>query len=370
MTRLLDTVPDFYLPFLPGFFRQPVTHEEKATCASCAMCESSCNNAVRAIDGESRFFRPDTKCCTYHPRLANYLVGAILSDESPDMAEGRRRVEERIAGRVGITPMWLKAPPRYSLLYGHQRRAFGRNTTLLCPFYAREDGRCTVWRYRESVCSTYFCKYVEGEDGFRFWMSLKEFLTLLEVQLSRYALRELFPEFLYTRKDRPDPNAHLLGPAELDDAPPDDRAYGALWGEWRGREVEFYRTCYDRVRALTREDVERLLGFDGQVEQAVVERALIRKHSTTLPRFLSLNAAATVKWLPDGSVALGAYSENDALALPRIAWELLISFTGEAPVEEVRRRWRDERQADLSDEILIELHRHRVLIEATPPEAP
>src|SRR5262245_12128098 len=97
MTRLLDTVPEFYQRFLPDLFQQQVTHEAKATCDTCAMCESSCNTPVRPVDGTNHFFRPDTKCCTYHPRLPNYLVGAILSDDSADLAEGRRRLEAKVA---------------------------------------------------------------------------------------------------------------------------------------------------------------------------------------------------------------------------------------------------------------------------------
>ena len=38
-------------------------------------------------------FRPDTKFCTYYPRLPNFLVGGLLSDDTPAMATGRLRVE-------------------------------------------------------------------------------------------------------------------------------------------------------------------------------------------------------------------------------------------------------------------------------------
>src|SRR5689334_23221482 len=73
---------------LPG----PIPVETKATCSSCAMLPP---------EGEARsrgeqFYAADTKCCTYPPELANFLVGRVLSDDGDDAAPGRRTVEERI----------------------------------------------------------------------------------------------------------------------------------------------------------------------------------------------------------------------------------------------------------------------------------
>ncbi|HYG68779.1 MAG TPA: hypothetical protein VD838_14020, partial [Anaeromyxobacteraceae bacterium] len=79
------------------------------------------------------------------------------------------------------------------------------------------------------------------------------------------------------------------------------------------------------------------------------------------PEVLRLDPAATVAWLPDGSVALARYSEHDAVALPGVAYRLLVMLTGDAPVAEVRERWHAEERADLSDDVLLELYRHRVL---------
>jgi Fe-S-cluster containining protein len=156
--------------FLPALYRRlgapldrEVPRETKATCASCAMLEGGCQGAtVPPVDGRARFFRPDTKCCTFHPRLPNYLVGAILTSVEPSDAEGRRRIAERVASRVGITPEWLHPPRAFTLLYDGSRGAFGRAKGLRCPFYEEASGGCTVWAHRDAVCSTYFCKYVAG----------------------------------------------------------------------------------------------------------------------------------------------------------------------------------------------------------------
>lgn len=362
MPRIIDTLPAIYAPLLPEFFRREVPEEEKATCADCAMCEGKSQNWVQPVDGVSHYFRPDTKCCTYHPRLPNYLVGAILSDTRPELAEGRKRLEARIDARLGTTPQWLRPPTKFNLLYKSARNAFGRSESLLCPFYERGQGNCTIWPFREAVCSTFFCKYVAGEDGRGFWMSLKTYLTLAEIQLSRWATFQLMPEYVLEGKDKPERD-DVLSATELDDAPLPEAAHTALWYGWGGEERAFYRRTYDLVSGLSAEDFNRILGLDGTLEQAILERLHRKATAPTLPKVLRFNPSATVSWLPDGSVALACYSEYDAVALPGNAYELLIRFTGQEPVAEVRRKMREEKQADIDDDILLELYQYRVLIE-------
>ncbi|ATB31903.1 hypothetical protein [Melittangium boletus] len=363
MRPMLDSLPLLYRDLLPEFFQKGVPVETKATCDACAMCPSSASGAVESVDGVSRLFRTDTKCCTYYPRLPNFLVGALFSDARPELAEGRRRMEAKLSGRVGITPQWVKASARYNLLYRNSRQFFGRALSMRCPYYEEQQGGCTIWPYREAVCSTFFCKYVAGADGQKFWMTLKTYLTLTEIQLSRYAVLQLMPDYILARKDKPE-MTDTPTVEELDDRPMAAKDYAALWREWEGREADFYRACYDIVRALTPAQVESILGLDGLIELKVLDKSHRDALSSELPKVLKLNPEATVKWLPDGSVALGSYSEFDAVALPGVAYSLLVEFTGLEPVEAVRQRLRDEKHADLHEDILLELYRHRILMAA------
>lgn len=364
MPSILDSLPALYRDLFPSFFQGSVPVEEKATCSACAMCEANNPLPVESVDGVNRFFRPDTKCCTYHPRLPNYLVGAILADEDPAMAEGRRRIQEKISRGVAMNPQWIKAPALYNLLYSNARQAFGRTEALRCPYYKAEGGLCTIWRYREAVCSTYFCKYVAGADGRKFWMTLKTWLTLAEIQLSRYAVLQLLPDYVLAGKDKVDNAAAPLTVEDLDDKRLPAKEYAELWREWAGREADFYRACFESVRKLSSEEFDNLLGLDGVVEQAILKRHHEAAVAPTLPRVLKFNPSTTVQWLPDGSIALASYSEFDAVALPGAAYALLVEFTGKEPVEAVRKRLREEKQADLHDDILIELFRHRILVDA------
>jgi hypothetical protein len=364
MPELHDALPHVYRDLLGEPFAEEVPAESKATCGTCAMVEG-CGGAaaVPSVDGRSRAFRADTKCCTFHPRLPNYLLGALLASDDPALAEGRRRVSERVASRVGVTPEWLHPPRTFTLLYDGARGAFGRAQGLRCPFYEVNGGGCTIWAHRDAVCSTYFCRYVAGADGRRLWTAVKELVSLVEIQLARGALLELAPELL----DR-EPGSRAatgpVGPEDIDGAPPPEAEYAAAWGAWAGREVELYRACDAWVRSLSAGDLDALLGLDGRIARRAVRRALDLARSTALPPVLRLDPGATVAWLPDGTVALGAYSELEAVALPGEAYRLLARFTGDAPVDAVRARLRAEERADLSDEVLLELWRQRVL---TPP---
>ncbi|MFN7131208.1 MAG: hypothetical protein ACK4N5_03945, partial [Myxococcales bacterium] len=248
MPSILDTLPALYRDLLPPFFRSPIPEETKATCAACPMCASGGADRVDPVDGVARTFRPDTKCCTYHPRLPNYLVGALLADSDPALEEGRRRVRAKLASGVGVHPLWLKPPARFTLLYGNGRQFFGRTESLRCPYYDVGGGGCTIWKFRESVCSTFYCRYVAGADGRRFWMSLKSFLALVELQLSRYAVLQLLPELVHEAKDKEEILSGPGGPLgadDLDERPLPPKAHAALWGEWSGREEALYRAAFD-----------------------------------------------------------------------------------------------------------------------------
>jgi hypothetical protein len=357
MARLIDALPQLYRTRVASVLERDIPEETKATCSDCAMCDQS--RAVPSIDGVSRLFRPDTKCCTYHPKLPNFLVGALLDDPSPQMAEGQRRVRERIERRIGTSPQWIRPPAAYALLYEKAKGAFGKTAALRCPYFEQASGGCTIWAHREAVCSTYFCRYEKGEDGQAMWSQVKSYLALLELQLSRHAVYTLHPEYVLQKRDVQDPPA-LTGEA-LDDRPPSDKEYRALWGEWAGKEEAFYRRCHAIVRDLDAQAVERILGIDGTLAVAVLEARHKAASEDVLPETLAFNPNATVRWLPGNVLALGAYSNLDALALDGSAYALLVMFDGTKKVSEVRAQLRREKQADLSDEVLLALYRHRIL---------
>jgi Fe-S-cluster containining protein len=345
---LRQGLPAVYAPLLPAFFDTPAPEETKATCSACAMCPKD-----GAPDEGVVYFRPDTKCCTYFPRLPGYLVGAILRDG--EMAEGQRRIRARIAGRVGVTPRWLAPSRKYSLLFEASRESsFGRSRSMLCPYYDDGGGLCTIWKHRESTCSTFFCKYVAGADGRAFWRSLDTYLRRLEARLSEHALRALAPDLVEPAL----PNGRLTLD-ELEDRPPS--AYADVWGAWAGREEELYVGAYEIVAALDREAFERVT-HAGE-ELAAMEAALRCALAPELPERLVLSPHAPPVHLADG-VLVDTFSTHEPVKVTPDLFEVLRAFGSGETVAEVRARLFREHEVELPDDMLIALYQLRVLVPA------
>ena len=161
-------LPALYRPWIEALVGGAIPAESEATCDRCAMLAPVSGPAAGDL-----FFDPRSKCCTYVPALPNFLVGGILLDPTPESAAGRASVEARIVAGVGVTPAGLEQPPAHGLLYQSAPDAFGRTLSMRCLHYRSETGTCGIWRHRPSVCTTWFCKYVRGAVGLRFWTALR-----------------------------------------------------------------------------------------------------------------------------------------------------------------------------------------------------
>ncbi|MBX3209274.1 MAG: hypothetical protein KF764_29850 [Labilithrix sp.] len=359
---LRDTLPAAHRHLLPEVYDRPAVVETRATCGDCAMCPKG----DRTPGAADVFFRPDLKCCTYHPTLPNFLVGAILADDSPEMSEGKRRVEERIARRIGVTPQWL-APPRKQrvLLEAARGTSFGRSKALLCPYFDGEGGGlCTVWRHRESVCSTFFCKHDAGAVGDAFWMANKQFLGTVELALSRHAAQAVSPDVTEPRIPR-----LKLTIEDLEDRPPNEDDYAGYWGEWVGREADFYRACHAHVQAMTAADLTRLLDEPDEPHGPERLAELVRRHdalaSSAIAARLVPNPKMRTTTLP-GGVGVTTYSLFDAMCLTPDLFEVVRQFRADETVAETRARLAREHDVEIPDALLLSLQQHEILV---PPDA-
>ncbi|MCI0416132.1 hypothetical protein L0222_25440 [bacterium] len=212
---------------------RPVPDEPRATCSDCSMCK-----LPEQITARDRVFNPSTKCCSYIPILPNFLVGGILSDEDPQFAEGKA-LFQREGETLMVTPAGVQPPWFY--WWHYLDKAFGEAEHLRCPYYIdRDGGLCGIWRYRNSRCSTWFCKYERGVFGLDFWTTLSDLLGSVEKKLSDWCVRELdvrIPE-------------------------QEGRPRQAVWGNWTGREQEFYKQCFQKVSGLNWAEVLELSGTE------------------------------------------------------------------------------------------------------------
>jgi hypothetical protein len=306
-------------------------------------------------------YDPTIKCCTFLPELHNFLVGRVLADRSPDAAEGRETVVARVRSRAAVTPLGLGKPRAYTLLYRNQgRNDFGSTRSFRCPHYL-EDGRCGVWRHRESTCATWFCKHVRGANGAGFWRAVHQLLQAVERSLARSCILELDPgaealEHLF----------HVPSPVGQSEVPLDGvlepSLYKRLWGRWAGREAEFFEACARIVAGLTWKDVLARSGPEVALQARVVTARFARLSANELPERL-WTAPFQIVSLTSESARLATYSRLDPIDIPRELFDALASFDGRETTEVVSEIAR-ERRLRLAPDLIRRLVDFEVLNES------
>lgn len=316
-----------------------IPREELATCDNCAMCGSD----VVMQPNHTSTFKPNVKCCSYQPALPNYLLGLILSDEDPGGTAGRNTVRDRLASSNAATPLGVEPPASFSILYNKVYKfAFGTGLALRCPHYLEKaGGTCGIWKYRNGVCTTWFCKHGRGALGQSFWLELRDLFRTLEHQLSMWTALELGldqrvllgllpPREPWFSEDKLAIKAGL----ELSTGYSVERAR-VTWGEWFDRQDEYYRSCGDLVSRLSFSDVLALAGVEAKCRAESTSKAyeaLI--DSGTLPTALKLESLTAHRG--DGAtVKITTYSYDDPITLSHRLFQSLQRFDGR-PVAIVR----------------------------------
>lgn len=310
-------------------------------------------------------FDSSVKCCTYVPDLANFLVGEALREHDPSTDPGRSSIIERIERGSGVTPLGLQVPPLYSLLYASAQktpvRPFGKSPTLRCPHFVEgEAGNCGIWRSRNAVCATWFCRHERGKQGREFWMALKELLTAVEKELSIWCLGQLSFDASSIARIRAYvdlSHEQRLADELIEGSHSEQRR--ELWGQWTGRETTYYIECADLVAALSWTDVLEICGphvrpladFVRQRRKTLEERAVPFRLS--MGSFQILDAKEDLYFL-------GAYSEFDAITLPQAAMPLLQAFDGRE-TDDVLSALGSEQRALLDTATLEQLVDHGIL---------
>lgn len=289
----------------------------------------------------STFFHPATKCCTYLPELPNFLVGNALDD--PDSApDGLTTLERRIDAKVGVTPLGLGRPRPYFLVYHDGGEAvFGRAQGLRCPHYLEEQGgRCGVWKHRNAVCATWFCKHNRGATGDDIWTSIRQVLDIAEAGLSWWCVREIGLDTSALRRllDRMAIRNPKTAATEIDGTA--DAAHAELWGSWAGREREYFRACGALVRPLGWDDVVRICSPLLAVTADVMRSLVVAAQATDLPVRLEV-APFTVSAVRGDQATLATYRSYDPLNVPMALLDVLDAFDGRETSEVIDALLRD-----------------------------
>src|SRR5439155_21658542 len=208
--------------------------------------------------------------------------------------------------------------------------------SMRCPHYLEEGGgRCGIWRHRNGVCATWFCKHERGAVGLAFWERLRDLLMAVEADLAAWCVLECGLDadamgvvFAFRRKPE---ERELLSSADLD-GKADPKATRKLWGTWLGREREFYRECAERVEPLTWKDVLRISGPVDAARARVARQAFESLLRGERPARLTTGAFQIVSSGHEGVRVVG-YAGTDPLDLAPGVLEVLPYFDGRPTAE-------------------------------------
>lgn len=352
LVELAQILPAPYSSLLPELASSLAPREHIATCHDCAMRPRG--EPVPGVD----YFDPDSKCCTFHPSVPNFLVGALLADTDPALDEGRRRVRDRIARRLGATPRGLEPPRGYSMRYrALEPRGFGVARSLRCPLHDAAGGECTIWRFREATCLTFHCKHAHGADGLAYWASLQGALAHAQRELALLAMHRLgIDRGFVLGLTRREPTAD-----EIESEVTPDSVHRSMFGSWSGREEAFYLRCHEVVGALSADEVARAVGTRGDVHAAELAARLEAIRTPAMPACLERNPRLRAFPADGDRFLVAAFSDRQPLRLRRRLLRALDRFDGVTPTAQVLERIRAEDGFVVDASTVLRLWRHRIL---------
>lgn len=158
----------------PELHQVELIDETRSDCANCPM--------------EGQPFLQQIKCCTYHPTLPNYLVGrALLRDDA-----GTALVRKRLQNPDGLSLAGLMPPANVVRLQEEGKETgFGRDASLVCPFWQPGRLNCSIWRDRGGVCRTWHCKHTQGARAYELWATTRDLLKRVERELGALAAQHV-----------------------------------------------------------------------------------------------------------------------------------------------------------------------------------
>jgi hypothetical protein len=346
--KIENAVSEFYHSILPIVFQQNIPPEPFSDCSNCPMIAEKGEDPGLDLN---RPFGYETKCCTFTPRIPNYMVGGILSDTDPSLIEGKQRIVKKIQSREGIIPNGVYPTKEYNDYFiANSPLEFGRSKSLLCPYFIQDKYNCTIWKYREAICSFWYCKHIAAECGSDFWNSMVDYLKFIQDSFIEIAAKECGLQLV-----------DLYGTGKCLNS-----QYSEIWGKWLGREEEYYAKCFEIVNNLSASQIKKIIssaqGWENNVEHNL--NKLVH-----LPEFLIANRNVLKNHTEDYyQIELSSYIKSTDKS---IAWSFQIPrfvidyFSGHTQTEEVIRMVDENHFTKLENEILIALYRHDILREQT-----
>jgi hypothetical protein len=265
------------------------------------------------------------------------------------MAYGRETLQQRIDAGIGVIPLGLAWPAAFETRYDEDlQRDFGRRRDMLCPHYIdRDGGLCGIWKHRNGVCSTWFCRYEHGEKGQLYWEAMYRMLELAEEMLAWHCVRtlDIGDQAFEVLEQTDEPRGNLDGSVPITDA-----MRQAVWGRWYRRELEFYEKSAELVNQMSWADVLAVGGrrLASKVEE--IEEAHEDMLNRRLPPFVEGGSTAVLHE-EDGQVWVRSYRSYDSVPISRAAFDV-IEDLNVIMMDDLRERLEPHLDAQLQDDTL------------------
>lgn len=229
---LKNYLPELYQKILPTDVLQISIVETKAQCGQC--------NKAQPRTAENGSYKEHLKCCTFEPFLPNYLVGAILKSS----LFGKKALVEKIKQKKCSLPIGVRVPWVFQKELHENPTDFGNREDWLCSYYDRTLNQCGIWKYRGSVCTSFYCQSSYQEKGIEFWRLFAEYMNLVEMGLAQEVLVHM--DFSSRQIDQ------MLGALRWSSSCLLEKEWDIsqtreIWQDRFEQQEEFYEQCYKFV---------------------------------------------------------------------------------------------------------------------------
>ncbi|MBW1881093.1 MAG: hypothetical protein JRJ84_22295 [Deltaproteobacteria bacterium] len=316
-------LPEVVFAVLPELRGCRYDEELRADCSHCVLLPEHSG----ADPTKNWAFNPATRCCTYKPRLSNYLIGRALWRGG----RGAQLLMTRLSNPPGVTRYGIEPTEEEDEAYqADMLGIFGHDERMVCPFYMGGENSCGIWPDRPGVCRTWFCRHERGEVGRSHWMMLHRALWGVEQGLAHFC-------------------------ADIG-SPPEPEATSEEW-------ARFYRWCAGRVDRMTTKEVA-LFRDDAEFQEARDHLSRYENGPDPIPDRVCASLRGYEE--DNGLIFLCSYTWYDGIRVPRTVFAFLSRLDGTRTWREALEEWNAELDEPLPEKLVHELYRIGALRDPEP----